>query len=307
MGGMSPMYAAPETFTGQISKHSDQYSLAIVYMELISGQRPFTARTIRQLALQHMSEEPDLRALPERDRPVVARALAKDPAKRFPNCVSFIRALGGLVTRPDSFTDIETPTPYPPRPITPEEKTPPTAPRFKTEPPQKKAVGPKEIDVESQSLHATQVQVEVGTLRPTIIVGVGAFGLLAMKELRRRLLDRLGDLTQAPSFKFLYVDVDPDAPAEATGGPNEPQAGDESMSFRSGCKPITTIEMHPRSPDRVAAARKASMPDPGALDADDGVASRSAVSLFAITLSASRHASAARCRSPRIRSRWRGR
>src|SRR5271170_6606164 len=77
MGGMSPMYAAPETFISQISKHSDQYSLAIVYMELLTGQRPFNGRTIRQLALQHMSEEPNLRPLPERDQPIIARSLAK--------------------------------------------------------------------------------------------------------------------------------------------------------------------------------------------------------------------------------------
>jgi eukaryotic-like serine/threonine-protein kinase len=130
------------------------------------------------------------------------------------------------------------PTPYPPRPITPDEKTPPTALRFKTEPPQKKAVPAKDADAESQSLHATQVQVEVGTLRPTIIVGVGAFGLQAMKELRRRLLDRLGDLSQAPSFKFLYIDADPDASAEATGGPNEKALRDEQV-FPLRLQPIT--------------------------------------------------------------------
>src|SRR5262249_3867843 len=106
MGGMSPMYAAAETFTGQISKYSDQYSLAIVYMELLTGLRPFNARTIRQLALQHMSEDPDLRPLPERDRPAVARALAKDPAKRFPNCISFVRALGGGVGRKEAVEEL---------------------------------------------------------------------------------------------------------------------------------------------------------------------------------------------------------
>jgi len=82
------MYAAPETFRGDMSRQSDQYSLGIVYMELLTGQRPFSGRNIRQLALQHMSEEPDLRPLPEADRAMVARALAKDPGKRFPNCIA---------------------------------------------------------------------------------------------------------------------------------------------------------------------------------------------------------------------------
>ena len=92
MAGISPQYAAPETFTSRITKHTDQYSLAIVYMELLTGKRPFTGKTIRELALQHMNVEPDLTALPERDRRAVGRALAKDPFKRFPNCKAFIEA-----------------------------------------------------------------------------------------------------------------------------------------------------------------------------------------------------------------------
>ena len=32
-------------------------------------------------------------ALPEAERPIVARALAKDPDQRFPNCLAFVRAL----------------------------------------------------------------------------------------------------------------------------------------------------------------------------------------------------------------------
>src|SRR6516225_95698 len=93
LGGVTPLYAPPETFSGAISGRSDQYSLAIVYQELLTGQRPFTGKNVRQLAQQHMQEEPELRTLPEPERPVVARALAKDPAKRFPNCLAFVRAL----------------------------------------------------------------------------------------------------------------------------------------------------------------------------------------------------------------------
>ncbi len=90
-GGVTPLYASPETFSGKISGRSDQYSLAIVYQELLTGQRPFNGKNVRQLAQQHTQEEPELRALPEAERPIVARALAKDPAKRFPTCLSFLR------------------------------------------------------------------------------------------------------------------------------------------------------------------------------------------------------------------------
>src|SRR5262249_44348210 len=95
MGGVTPIYAAPETFSNKISKHSDQYSLAVVYVELLTGKRPFNGKNVRQLALQHMTEAPDLGMLPEADRAVVAKALSKDPDERFSSCTAFIRALSG--------------------------------------------------------------------------------------------------------------------------------------------------------------------------------------------------------------------
>src|SRR5262245_38686329 len=42
LSGATPLYAPPETFGGKISDRSDQYSLAIVYQELLTGHRPFT-------------------------------------------------------------------------------------------------------------------------------------------------------------------------------------------------------------------------------------------------------------------------
>src|SRR2546425_3613034 len=57
LGGVTPLYAPPETFNGKISQRSDQYSLAIVYHELLTGQRPFTGKNVRQLAQQHLQGE----------------------------------------------------------------------------------------------------------------------------------------------------------------------------------------------------------------------------------------------------------
>jgi serine/threonine protein kinase len=99
MGGLTPLYVAPEMLEGRISRHSDQYSLAIVYQELLTGSPPFSGTDPQQIMLAHLESQPDLTPLPEGDRPVVARALAREPDQRFPSCLHFLQA---LVFGPDS-------------------------------------------------------------------------------------------------------------------------------------------------------------------------------------------------------------
>jgi eukaryotic-like serine/threonine-protein kinase len=93
MGGLTPVYAAPEVFDGHPNLHSDQYSLAIVYQEMLSGTLPFPGRTPSQLASQHLHSSPRLTPVPPADRPVLNRALAKDPGQRFPSCRALVDAL----------------------------------------------------------------------------------------------------------------------------------------------------------------------------------------------------------------------
>src|SRR5258708_28069859 len=59
-GGVTPVYAAPETFDGKVTRFTDQYSLAIVYQELLAGQRPFTGSSLRQLVMQPLQAQPHL-------------------------------------------------------------------------------------------------------------------------------------------------------------------------------------------------------------------------------------------------------
>jgi eukaryotic-like serine/threonine-protein kinase len=91
--GVTPVYAPPETFDGLISRHCDQYSLAIVYQELLTGERPFTGKNVRELLMRHLTSEPELDALPEHDQPIIARALSKKPDERYPSCTDMVRAL----------------------------------------------------------------------------------------------------------------------------------------------------------------------------------------------------------------------
>ncbi len=224
IGTVTPLYAPPETFTGAITDRSDQYSLAIVYQELLTGHRPFNGRNPRQLANQHMNEPPDLRALPEAERPIVARALEKDPARRFPSCLAFVRALYSARTpasagfggddgeggrsRP-GFDTLE----FQIEGLSPDEQ-----PHIGGSPAGlgRRDVGPElarlsESGESISRMGVTIAQPSTGALRPTVVVGIGGFGRRSLMELRCRLLDRFGDLEKIPVIRFLYVDSDPDA------------------------------------------------------------------------------------------------
>jgi tetratricopeptide (TPR) repeat protein len=98
-GNLTPAYAAPECFDGQTTRHSDQYSLAVTYCQLRSNRLPFRGDAVRVMR-GHMHEAPDLTMLPETERTVVARALAKKPADRYSSCRAFVEALAPMMTGP---------------------------------------------------------------------------------------------------------------------------------------------------------------------------------------------------------------
>jgi serine/threonine protein kinase len=107
--GLTPRYVAPEVLHGAPSSCSDQYSLALVYQELLTGVFPYSGRTPQQLMLQHVSALPNVGVLPPCDQPVVAQALAKGADERFPSCLAFVQALmaaGAVTTLPAAAMNI---------------------------------------------------------------------------------------------------------------------------------------------------------------------------------------------------------
>jgi serine/threonine-protein kinase len=91
-------YAAPEQLMGgQMDGRADQYALAATAFHLLTGSPPFQHSNPAVVISQHLSaspptigdRRPDLSSLD----PVLAKALAKEPADRFERCADFARAL----------------------------------------------------------------------------------------------------------------------------------------------------------------------------------------------------------------------
>jgi mannitol/fructose-specific phosphotransferase system IIA component (Ntr-type) len=91
--GYSLEYAAPEVLDGLVSLFTDQYSLAVVYQEMLTAERPYESSDIHELIKQLIAEKPNLSLLPPNDQKVVARALSKYPDRRFESCKGFVKAL----------------------------------------------------------------------------------------------------------------------------------------------------------------------------------------------------------------------
>ena len=77
---------------------SDQFSLAVIAYELLTGEKPFTADSIPALAFKIVQEEPPQvhRLNPTLEWPVdtvLKRALSKNPADRYPTCSDFAFAI----------------------------------------------------------------------------------------------------------------------------------------------------------------------------------------------------------------------
>jgi serine/threonine-protein kinase len=92
-------YLAPEQASGKpVSPATDVYSLGVVLWELLAGDVPFVGENFVAIALRHVNEPPP--SLRERRPDVsprleaaVERALAKDPAQRFPSMTAFAKEL----------------------------------------------------------------------------------------------------------------------------------------------------------------------------------------------------------------------
>ena len=93
----TPAYTAPEQGEGKACPASDQYALAVVVYEWLTGQRPFQGDPLAVMLHHRIDVPPSLRSIcpsvsPEVEQ-VIFTALAKTPPDRFPSITHFAQAL----------------------------------------------------------------------------------------------------------------------------------------------------------------------------------------------------------------------
>jgi serine/threonine-protein kinase len=104
----SPEYMSPEQARGQpVDFRSDIYALGIIVFELFTGRVPFHGDTPVATLLMHLETPPPLEgpaasAIPLSARPVLRKALAKDPDERYRSAREMADALRAATERPDA-------------------------------------------------------------------------------------------------------------------------------------------------------------------------------------------------------------
>jgi hypothetical protein len=95
----TPRYVSPEQAQGlPLDGRSDQYSLAVVGYQMLVGRLPLVAETVHVLMYKHIYEKPVPAAavapsVPDVVSDALQRALAKEPAERFPSMEAFASGL----------------------------------------------------------------------------------------------------------------------------------------------------------------------------------------------------------------------
>jgi serine/threonine-protein kinase len=75
----------------QATALSDIYALGVVAYQCLAGRRPFEGENPLEIAMRHVRETPPLLPpdIPPQVRAIVERAMAKDPASRWPTAAAF--------------------------------------------------------------------------------------------------------------------------------------------------------------------------------------------------------------------------
>src|SRR5262249_23766210 len=101
----SAAYMAPEVLRdGKPSPTTDQYSLALSYVELRTGALPLPTSGPAAVIQAHMTGKLELSQLTSEEQKVIRRATAVDPARRYPTALEMVRSLqrvleGGTTSR----------------------------------------------------------------------------------------------------------------------------------------------------------------------------------------------------------------
>jgi serine/threonine protein kinase len=245
-------YAAPEQFSGvEVGGRADQYALACVAFELLSGSPPFVRDSFEQYMYAHLSTPPPKlterrQGLPPTADEVFAKALAKSPADRFGSCGEFAGALRSAL---DTAGSPPAPPPGPRR-----RRGTDTIPQTKLLP---AAIGRSRRWLIAFAVLAAAIAAAIVILTLTLLGGPtrSPTALSAVKAVAAVPPDRLAEALLGS--KFAHNEVPRGASEFSTHLTDFRAAGLEASTYTSFLDPAASIEVHYYVYDNQSDARSA--------------------------------------------------
>ena len=76
-------YMAPEQARGRnVDKRADIWAFGVILYEMLTGEQMFEGETVTDVLASVVRQDPDLKRVPEKVRPLLQRCLEKDPKRR---------------------------------------------------------------------------------------------------------------------------------------------------------------------------------------------------------------------------------
>lgn len=266
----TPNYMSPEQVQGHaVDGRADQFSLAVIAYEILTGEKPFQAEQLPALLFRIVREDP---VPPQRLNSTIGpqvesalkKALAKNPTDRYAGCTQFVEALSRALestpgwrplprssahSMPTMAGPVVDPNPAGARPSPPAQA--PSAP------PIPEAHQPRRLDQTDTAQPVVFREEIAGTRNPVLrslvwmLVGIGLIGLVLFGA-QKYLFNRNSDLVAS------------DAQTSGSGAANTPQA-DNSAS-----KPSPVGQS--RASDNTPTPAASSQPTPPAATAPETTA-----------------------------------
>ena len=119
VGVGTPEYMSPEQGMGrEVDGRSDIYSLGVVFYEMVTGRKPYTADTPMAVVLKQSTEplpRPGqfVRDLPENVEKILYKSLAKNADDRYQSMAEFTNAMKQIKNTASEVVDLNNRAPYP--------------------------------------------------------------------------------------------------------------------------------------------------------------------------------------------------
>jgi serine/threonine protein kinase len=177
----TPNYMSPEQVQGKlVDGRADQFSLAVVAYEILTGERPFSGEHLGTVVYKIVAEEPPVvhrlnPSLSPAIDAVIRKGLAKKAEARYASCLDFINALEGACLQADGWQSLARGTSH---------NIPTEAePAGKTRAPKpERSAGRKKTATVRPSTETQQQRKKPGVFLPALgafVVVLGVLGLLA--------------------------------------------------------------------------------------------------------------------------------